>query len=69
MTVICVAMGTPMPTVSLYISGSLIRQEKTRHMVAVLSNVTRSMNHITCYASNGYGQPSEASKRIIIGRM
>lgn len=68
MTVICVAMGTPMPTVSLYISGVLIRQEKTRHMVAVLSNVTRSMNHITCYANNGYGQTSEAFKRIIIGR-
>lgn len=68
MTVICVAMGTPMPTVSLYISGVLIRQEKTRHMVAVLSNVTRSMNHITCYANNGYGQMSEAFKRIIIGR-
>lgn len=68
MTVICVAIGTPMPTVSLYISGSLIKQEKTRHMVAVLSNVTRSMNHITCYANNGYGQPSEAFKRIIIGR-
>lgn len=32
MIVICVAMGTPMPTVSLYISGVLIRQEKTRHM-------------------------------------
>ena len=38
-------------------------------MVAVLTNVTRSMNHITCYANNGYGQPSEAFKRIIIGRM
>ncbi len=69
MTVICVAMGTPMPTISLYVSGELIKQEKTRHLVAVISNVTRSMNLITCYAENGYGQPSEASKRIVIGRM
>lgn len=68
MTVICVAMGTPMPTVSLYISGQLIKQEKTRHMVAVLSNVTRFMNEITCYANNGFGQPSEASRRIVVGR-
>jgi hypothetical protein len=68
MTVICAAMGTPMPIVSLYISGKLIKQEKTRHMVAVLSNVSRSMNHITCYANNGYGPSSEAFKRIIIGR-
>lgn len=54
--------------VSLYVSGELIKQEKTRHLVAVISNVTRSMNLITCYAENGYGQPSEASKRIVIGR-
>lgn len=68
MTVICVAMGTPMPTISLYISGQLIKEEKTRHMVAVLSNVTRFMNEITCYANNGFGMPSEASRRIIVGR-
>ena len=68
MTVICVAMGTPMPTISLYISGTLVKEEKTRHMVAVVSNVTRAMNLITCYAENGYGKPSESSKRITIGR-
>lgn len=68
MTVICVAMGTPMPTISLYVAGSLIKEEKTRHLVAVISNVTRSMNLVTCFAENGYGQPSEASKRITIGR-
>ena len=68
MTVICVAMGTPMPTISLYISGNLIQQEKTRHMVSVISNVTRSMDQITCYADNGYGQSSQSAKRIIIGR-
>ena len=69
MTVLCVAMGTPMPTVSLYVSGNLIHQEKTRHLVTVLTNVTRSMNSVTCYAENGYGQPSQASKRVIIGRL
>jgi len=68
MTVICVAMGTPMPTISLYVSGKLVQQEKTRHMVTVLSNVTRSMDQISCYADNGYGQPSQATKRIVIGR-
>lgn len=68
MTVICVAMGTPMPNVSLYISGRLVNEEKTRHMVTVLSNVTRFMNEITCRAQNGFGQPAESSKRIIVGR-
>lgn len=68
MTVICVAMGTPMPTVSLLVDGALVKQEKTRHLVAPVSNVTRTMTTVTCYADNGYGQPSEASKRVYIGR-
>ena len=68
MTVLCVAVGSPMPTISLYVSGELIRQEKTRHMVALLPNVTRTMNHITCSAENGYGMSSQASRNILIGR-
>jgi len=68
MTVLCVAMGSPMPTISLYVSGVLVRVEQTRHMVAVISNVTRFMNQISCHAENGYGPPSQASKRILIGR-
>ncbi|KAL1122201.1 hypothetical protein AAG570_003606, partial [Ranatra chinensis] len=66
MTILCIAMGTPMPTISLYISGRLIRQEVTRHMVTVIYNVTRDMNYISCYADNGYGAPMEARRRIII---
>ncbi|XP_014259678.1 Ig-like and fibronectin type-III domain-containing protein 1 isoform X2 [Cimex lectularius] len=66
MTVLCIAMGTPMPTISLYISGRLVRQEVTRHMVTVIYNVTRDMNHISCYADNGYGTPNESRRRIVI---
>lgn len=66
MTILCIAMGTPMPTISLYISGRLVRQEITRHMVTVINNVTRDMNHISCYADNGYGTPMQASRTITI---
>lgn len=66
MTIICIAMGTPMPTISLYISGRFVRQDITRHMVTVVHNVTRDMNLISCYADNGYGTPMEARRRIII---
>lgn len=66
MTVLCIAMGTPMPTISLYISGRLVRQEMTRHMVTVIHNVTRDMDQISCYADNGYGTPMQASRRITI---
>lgn len=68
MTILCIAMGTPMPTISLYISGRLVRQEVTRHMVTVIYNVTRDMDHISCYADNGYGTPMERRKKITISR-
>lgn len=61
-------MGTPMPTISLYISGRLVRQETTRHMVTVIHNVTRDMDQISCYADNGYGTPMQASRKITISR-
>nr|CAD7603648.1 unnamed protein product [Timema genevievae] len=60
MTILCIAMGTPMPTISLYISGRLVRQETTRHMVTVVHNVTKDMDQISCYADNGYGTPMQA---------
>ncbi|XP_063243751.1 Ig-like and fibronectin type-III domain-containing protein 1 isoform X2 [Bacillus rossius redtenbacheri] len=66
MTILCIAMGTPMPTISLYISGRLVRQETTRHMVTVIHNVTRDMDQISCYADNGYGTPMQASRKISI---
>ncbi|KAK9885477.1 hypothetical protein WA026_010969 [Henosepilachna vigintioctopunctata] len=66
MTILCIAMGTPMPTISLYISGRLVRQETTRHMVTVIHNVTKEMDQISCYADNGYGTPMQASRKITI---
>ncbi|KAJ3623708.1 hypothetical protein MTP99_017378 [Tenebrio molitor] len=66
MTILCIAMGTPMPTISLYISGRLVRQDTTRHMVTVIHNVTRDMDQISCYADNGYGTPMQASRKITI---
>ncbi|KAK7792924.1 hypothetical protein R5R35_008001 [Gryllus longicercus] len=66
MTVLCIAMGTPTPTISLYITGRLVRQEVTRHMVTVVHNVTRDMDQIACYADNGYGTPMQASRKITV---
>lgn len=66
MTILCIAMGTPTPTVSLYISGRLVRQETTRYMVTIIHNVTRDMDQISCYADNGYGTPMQASRKITI---
>ncbi|KAK6628150.1 hypothetical protein RUM43_001962 [Polyplax serrata] len=69
MTILCIAMGTPVPTISLYISGRLVRQETTRHMVTVIHNVTKDMDQISCYADNGYGTPMQASRKITISHI
>lgn len=66
MTIYCLALGNPVPTISLYIGGHLVRQEAGRHMVTTIQNVTRDMEYIVCYASNGYGVPTQASKKIRI---
>lgn len=68
MTVLCIAMGTPLPTVTLYINGFPLRSEVTRHMVTMVHNVTTDMGHVSCYADNGYGTPMQASRRITISR-
>ena len=66
MTVLCIAMGTPMPTVTLYLNGHPIRSTVSRHMVTEIDNVTRDMGQVSCYADNGYGTPMQASRKITI---
>ena len=66
MTVLCIAMGTPMPTVTLYLNGHPIRSAVSRHMVTEIHNVTRDMEQVSCYADNGYGTPMQASRKITI---
>lgn len=66
MTILCLALGNPAPTISLYVGGHLVRQDTTRHMVTVINNVTKDMEHVSCYADNGYGIPMQAAKKIHI---
>ena len=61
-------MGTPSPHVTLYLNGHPLRTEVTRHMVTNIHNVTRDMEHVSCYADNGYGTPMIASRKITIAR-
>lgn len=66
MTVLCLALGNPPPMISLYVSGHLVRQDTSRHMVTTIHNITSDMNEITCYADNGYGTSAQASRKISI---
>ncbi len=44
----------------------MIRQDTSRHMVTTIHNVTTDMEHVSCYADNGYGIPMQASKKVQI---
>ena len=68
MTVLCIAMGTPKPTVTLYLGQHPIRSEKSRHMVTTIYNITRDMQSISCYVDNGFGTPMQASRNVKIER-
>lgn len=66
MTIFCLALGNPIPKISLYVGGHLVREDFSRHMVTTIQNVTREMEHVACHADNGYGLPQKAGKRVSI---
>ncbi|XP_065582217.1 Ig-like and fibronectin type-III domain-containing protein 1 [Artemia franciscana] len=68
MTIVCGALGNPMPTVEIYVGGKIISSERTRYLVTIISNVTRDMNEVSCYAENGIGTAAQASRRVVISR-
>lgn len=53
MTILCLALGNPVPNVRLYVGGHLVREESTRHLVTTIHNISTDMEHISCYADNG----------------
>lgn len=67
-TVLCVAMGSPTPNITLYIAGHPIRSEQTRHMVTTIHNITKYHSQIACHADNGFGVPMQSSRTIQVER-
>ncbi|KAL7051028.1 hypothetical protein ACKWTF_004301 [Chironomus riparius] len=53
MTILCLALGNPVPHVKLYVGGHLVREETTRHLVTTVHNISVDMEHVSCYADNG----------------
>lgn len=66
MTILCTALGSPTPTISLYVGGHLVRVETTRTMVTIIQNVSRDMDIVTCLATNGYGSSVQPGKKVYI---
>ncbi|RWS28779.1 Ig-like and fibronectin type-III domain-containing protein C25G4.10, partial [Leptotrombidium deliense] len=61
-TAMCVGMGIPTPTVSLYINGLLKKREERRHIALTMNNVQRNVTSVTCVAVNGYGKDVRSSQ-------
>jgi len=68
MTVLCVATGLPAPRVIMSINGVELHSQITRHMITVVHNITKDVDLISCYANNGYGNPTLATKRVTVSR-
>ncbi|TRY80837.1 hypothetical protein TCAL_04329 [Tigriopus californicus] len=66
--VLCIAMGSPKPNLTLYIAGHPIRMTQSRHMVTTIHNISRHMDRIACHADNGFGTPMLSSRQILIER-
>lgn len=64
MNVLCIALGNPIPNVKLYVGGHFVREEKTRHLVTTIHNVTRDMTNVACYADNGERKLDAKRKQI-----
>lgn len=64
-TALCVASGTPAPTLSIYVNGLLVRREERRHLTFTMTNIKRNMSTVTCYAINGYGPDMQSSQSTL----
>lgn len=50
---LCIGLGNPVPTVSLYLDGHLVRSDNIRHLVTTIFNSSRVLNNVGCSATNG----------------
>lgn len=64
-SLLCVAMGTPTPTLSLYVNGQLMRRDDRRLISYPLINVQRNLTSVGCYATNGYGKDAQSAQSTI----
>jgi len=68
MTVLCIATGMPAPRVIMSINGVELHSQVTRYMVTVVHNVTKDVDLVSCFATNGYGGAMVATKKVTISR-
>lgn len=55
-TIMCVALGSPTPQISMFINGLLVQKKTDPYVVYHLVNLVRGQLTISCFASNGRGK-------------
>lgn len=68
-TFMCVAMGIPMPTLSLFVNGQLVVKREFRHVAYSIANVNRSLSSVACHAVNGIGQDTQSAQSSLLLRV
>lgn len=61
MTVMCIGVGVPTPTVSVYVNGVLQIQLPQHHVAITVPRVSRNVTKVSCFATNGYGHGAHSS--------
>ncbi|XP_075547346.1 Ig-like and fibronectin type-III domain-containing protein 2 [Dermacentor variabilis] len=64
MTVMCIGVGVPTPTVSVYVNGILQIQLPQHHVAITVPRVSRNVTKVSCFATNGYGHGAHSSVDI-----
>ncbi|XP_035227857.1 Ig-like and fibronectin type-III domain-containing protein 1, partial [Stegodyphus dumicola] len=63
-TLLCVATGMPVPTVSLFLNGELMVQQQQSHVALVVPNIQHNITKVECFADNGLGQGAQSSTSL-----
>ncbi|XP_023234906.1 Ig-like and fibronectin type-III domain-containing protein 2 [Centruroides sculpturatus] len=66
-TILCIGVGIPVPTTSVFVNGKLMKKEKQRHVAYTLVRIQRNITNVGCYADNGYGYGAQSSQDIRVG--
>lgn len=63
-TIMCIALGTPAPTVSLYINGEVMSEKIQHHVAHTIASIHHNVTNTACFADNGHGQGAYSALEI-----
>ncbi|XP_076359868.1 Ig-like and fibronectin type-III domain-containing protein 2 isoform X2 [Tachypleus tridentatus] len=65
-SILCVGIGMPLPTVSIYVDGKLCIEDQNRHLSFTIPYIRHNVTSVSCYADNGFGHGAQSTRRISV---